>query len=298
VPEQNIKKEWKIIELIKWSAHYLKEKGVENPRTSAEILLGFVLNLKRIDLYLNYDRILKEDELINFREVIKRRAKKEPLQYITGSTEFMSLPFNVNPTVFIPRPETEILVENIIDISKERWKEKNVINILDIGTGCGNIAVCLAKYIDNSKIFAIDISDEILKIAEENAKLNSASDKINFKNLSIFDAGQTEFKDIHIVVSNPPYISLNDFPSLPDEVKLHEPEKGLHDNSDGLSFFKVICEKSKHWLTTDGMLFMEVGLGESENVCDIMKSSGFSKIKILKDYQQIKRIVFCENKNN
>ena len=297
MPEQNTKKEWKIIELINWSANYLKEKGVGNPRTSAEILLGFVLNLKRIDLYLNYNRILKEDELINFREVIKRRAKKEPIQYITGSTEFISLPFNVNPTVFIPRPETEILVENIIDISKERWKEKNVINILDIGTGCGNIAVCLAKYIDNSKIFAIDISDKILKIAEENAKLNSAADKIMLKNLSIFDASQTEFNDIHIVVSNPPYISLKDFPYLSDEVKLYEPEKGLHDSADGLSFFKVICEKSKDWLTTDGMLFMEIGLGTSEKVCDIIKSFGFSKIKILKDYQQIERVVFCENVN-
>ena len=99
----------------------------------------------------------------------------------------MSLPFNVNPAVFIPRPETEILVENIIDISKKRWKDKYVINILDIGTGCGNIAVCLAKYIDNSKIFAIDISDEILKIAEENAKMNSVANKITFKNLSIFN---------------------------------------------------------------------------------------------------------------
>lgn len=297
MPEQNTKKEWKIIELIYWSANYLKEKGVGNSRTSAEILLGFVLNLKRIDLYLNYDRILKEDELENFREVIKRRAKKEPTQYIIGSTEFMSLPFNVNPTVFIPRPETEILVENIIDISKERWKEKNVINILDIGTGCGNIAVCLAKYIDNSKIFAIDVSDEILKIAEENVKLNSVEDKITLKNLSIFDAGQTEFNDIHIVVSNPPYISLKDFPFLSDEVKLYEPEKGLHDNSDGLSFFKVICEKSKNWLTADGMLFLEIGLGVSEKVCDIMKSFGFSRIKILKDYQQIERVVFCENVN-
>lgn len=297
MPEQNTKKEWKIVELINWSANYLKEKGVGNPRTSAEILLGFVLNLKRIDLYLNYNRILKEDELTHFREVIKRRAKKEPTQYITGSTEFMSLPFNVNPTVFIPRPETEILVENIINISKERWKEKNVINILDIGTGCGNIAVCLAKYIDNSKIFAIDVSDEILKIAEENVKLNSVADKILLKNLSIFDAGQTEFNDIHIVVSNPPYISLKDFPYLSDEVKLYEPEEGLHDSADGLSFFKVICEKSKNWLTDDGMLFMEVGLGESEKVCDIMKSFGFSKIKILKDYQQIERVVFCENVN-
>ncbi|NVM02921.1 MAG: HemK family protein methyltransferase, partial [Candidatus Helarchaeota archaeon] len=175
--------------------------------------------------------------------------------------------------------------------------EGNVFNILDIGTGCGNIAVSLAKYIDNSKIFAIDISNEILKIAEENAKMNSVTDKITFKNLSIFDAGKTEFKDIRIIVSNPPYISIRDFPNLPDEVKLYEPEKGLCDNADGLSFFKVICEKSKNWLTPDGMLFVEVGLGESENVSNIMKSFGFSNIKILKDYQQIERIVFCENIN-
>ena len=295
MPEQISKEQWKIIDLIKRSTSYLKEKGIENPRTSTEILLGFVLNLKRIDLYLNFDRILFESELLKFRKVIKRRADKEPVQYITGSTEFMSLPFNVNPDVLIPRPETEILVETIINIAKERWKEEKIIKILDIGTGSGNIAVSLAKYIENSEIIAIDINEEILEAAKANAKLNSVSRKITFENLSIFDTTQNKFNNLHIIVSNPPYISSHEFPNLQDDVRLYEPEKSLHDNGDGLSFYKVICEKGKNWLISNGMIFAEIGIGIGSKVFNLFKSNGFSDIKILKDYRRIERIIFCEN---
>jgi release factor glutamine methyltransferase len=207
----------------------------------------------------------------------------------------MSIPFKVNSTVFIPRPETELLVEQIIDISKRRWEDEKAVNILDIGTGCGNIAISFAKYINNSHIFAIDVSDDILKIAEENAQMNSVGEKITFKKLSIFDAEKTDFENINIVASNPPYISLKDYQNLEDEVRHYEPEICLQDYNDGLSFFKIICEKSKEWLIDNGFLFMEMGLGESQDVYEIVKSYGFSNIKILKDYQQIDRVIFCEN---
>lgn len=294
--ENNAKNQSTINELINWSTQYLKENGVKNPRTSSEILLSFTLNLKRIDLYLKYDEIINKEKVTNFKEFIKRRAQKEPLQYIIGITEFMSIPFKVNPTVFIPRPETELLVEQIMDISKRKWKNEKVVNILDIGTGSGNIAISFAKYINNSHIIAIDISDDILKIAEENAKMNDVTEKITFKKLSIFDANQIDFENINIVASNPPYISLNDYLNLEDEVRHYEPEICLQDYGNGLTFFKIICEKSKEWLIDNGFLFMEMGFGESQDVYNIIKSYGFSNIKILKDYQQIDRVIFCENK--
>ncbi len=297
MPGQISKEQWKIIDLIERSTRYLKEKGIENPRTSTEILLGFVLNLKRIDLYLNFDKVLLETELLKFRKVIKRRANKEPVQYITGSTEFMSLPFNINPNVLIPRPETEILVENVINIAKERWKKEKIINILDIGTGSGNIAVSLAKYIENSEVITIDINEEILEVAKANAKFNSVSKKITFENLSIFDTSQNKFKNLHIIVSNPPYISSNEFPNLQDDVRLYEPEKSLHDYGDGLSFYKVICEKGKNWLTSNGMIFVEIGIGIGSIVFNLFKSYGFSDIKIIKDYQKIERVIYCERVN-
>ncbi len=291
MPSQNKKDIWMIIDLINWSTQYLKDKGIDNPRTSTEILLGFDLQIKRIDLYLNYNKILNKEELLKFKGLIKKRAKQEPLQYITGSTEFLSLPFKVDPTVLIPRPETELLTETAIDKAKERGEAG--VKILDIGTGSGNIAVSLAKYLKDSKVYAIDISDDILKIAGENAKLNDV--KVTFKILSIFDADESEFKDIDIIISNPPYVSSEDFPGLQDSVRLYEPKKSLSDDADGLTFYKEICKKGKYWLKPDGMLFMEMGLGESRDVYDIVKSHGFSNIEILKDYQEIDRIIYCSN---
>ncbi|MFC1557819.1 peptide chain release factor N(5)-glutamine methyltransferase [candidate division KSB1 bacterium] len=281
---------------IQLSAEYLKKNGIDNPRTSAEILLGYVLNMKRIDLYLYYDKILSKNHISQYKKVIEKRANKEPLQYITGSTEFMSLPFIVNPAVFIPRPETELLVEIVIEETKKKWNDEEKITILDIGTGSGNIAVSLTHYIKNAEVTTIDISDDTLKTAKENALLNNVADRIKFKNLSIVDADKNEFKDVSIIVSNPPYIPLEDYTNLPAEVKDYEPERSLHDNSDGLTFFRIILEKSRNYLADGGMLFMEMGMGESKDVRAIAESRRFSNITIIKDYQQIDRIIFCEKK--
>ena len=252
--------------------------------------------MKRVDLYLYHDKILSQNDISQYKKVIERRANKEPLQYITGSTEFMSLPFIVNPTVFIPRPETELLVEIIVEEAKKKWNAEEKISILDIGTGSGNIAVSLACYIKNAEITTIDISDDTLKTAEENARLNKVEDRITFKSRSIFDAEENEFKDVSIIVSNPPYIPLEDFSDLPADVKDYEPERSLHDNADGLTFFRIILEKSRDYLADGGMLFMEMGMGKSKDVRSIAESKGFSNITIIKDYRKIDRIIFCEKR--
>ena len=150
-----------VLESINLSSDYLKNKGIESPRINAELLLAHVLNCKRLNLYLSFEKPLSEEEIIKYKELLKRRIKFEPLQYIIGKVEFYGIDFMVNPSVLIPRQETEILVETII----RQYDKYDTLRILDIGTGSGNIAVSLAKNLDNSFITGIDISEDALKIA-------------------------------------------------------------------------------------------------------------------------------------
>ena len=204
-----------ILEIINLSADFLIGKGVEDSRINAELLLAHVLNCKRLDLYLKFDQPLKEEELAVYRELLKRRGRREPLQYIVGIVEFYGLEFKVNPSVLIPRPETEILVETVIENSNKDEQLK----ILDIGTGSGNIAVSISKHLVNSKIWGIDSSNEALKIADENSKINSVEDRTYYLQKNILNGFEINEKDFDIIVSNPPYISGKDFYSLPKTCK-------------------------------------------------------------------------------
>ena len=161
-----------VLEAINKSTGYLKDKGIESPRINAELLLSHILKCKRLNLYLSFDRPLTDEETDEYRELLKRRSKFEPLQYIVGSVEFFGLDFEINPKVLIPRPETELLVETIID----SLKEKESLTVLDIGTGSGNIAVALAKNLPDVRVKAIDISSDALKLAEKNSELSQIAD--------------------------------------------------------------------------------------------------------------------------
>jgi release factor glutamine methyltransferase len=279
-----------VLESIKLSTEYLHKKGVESPRINAELLLANILNCKRLDLYLKFDQPLKEEEINLYRRFISRRGKFEPLQYITGSVEFFGLEFKVNRSVLIPRPETEILVETIIDSAE---KEKN-IDILDIGTGSGNIAVSIAKKLPNVKISAIDISSEALLVAEENAKLNSVEDRIDFMNDSILNGLIYSAKKYDIIVSNPPYISADEFQNLQPELKVYEPRTALTDERDGFSFFRIISSKTKNILKEKGKLFFEVGKDQYKKVENILLENDFQNVTVKKDYLNIERVVYGE----
>ncbi|MFZ0455524.1 MAG: peptide chain release factor N(5)-glutamine methyltransferase [Ignavibacteriaceae bacterium] len=279
-----------VLESIKLSTDYLQKKGIESPRINAELLLANILNCKRLDLYLKFDQPLKEEEINMYREFISRRGKFEPLQYITGSVEFFGLEFKVNSSVLIPRPETEILVEAIIDSA---GKEENV-DILDIGTGSGNIAVSVAKNLPNSKISAIDISSDALLVAEKNAKLNSVEGRIDFMNDSILNGVIYAAKKYDIVVSNPPYISVEEFGNLQPELKVYEPRTALTDEGDGFSFFRIISSKTKNLLKDKGKLFFEVGKDQYKQVENILLENGFRNINIKRDYLNIERVIYGE----
>ncbi|MEI7812906.1 MAG: peptide chain release factor N(5)-glutamine methyltransferase [Ignavibacteria bacterium] len=276
-----------VLESIKLSTSYFEKKGIESPRVNAEILLAHVLKCKRLDLYMAFDKPLKEKELATYRETIKRRATFEPLQYIVGSVEFYGLPFQVDRSVLIPRPETEILVESIINA----FPKDNCFNILDIGTGTGNIPISLAKYLPQSHFTSIDISRDALKLAKQNAADNSVSDRIVFLHKDILST-ETEFENkFDIIVSNPPYVPVNEYPTLQAEIIRFEPREAVTDENDGLTFYKSISGKAELLLNENGYLFFEVGKGQAGCVYEIMEADNYKNIKIIKDYLNIERVI-------
>jgi release factor glutamine methyltransferase len=278
-----------VLESINLSAEYLNKKGIDSPKLNAELLLACILNCKRLDLYLSFDRPLKEDEIQNYRELLKRRASNEPLQYILGSVEFYGLEFKVNSSVLIPRQETEILVETIINTAD---KEKEY-NVLDIGTGSGIIAVSLAKHLPAVKITALDISEKVLTVAALNAELNEVKDRINFIQADITKDNCFEDK-FDIIVSNPPYISSAEYEELKPELKVYEPKFALTDYNDGLSFYRSITGSAGKMLNPGKSVYFELGAGQSASVKAIMEQNGFSKIEIIKDYLGIDRVISGE----
>ena len=277
-----------VLESINRSSEYLKNKGIESPRINAELLLAYILDCKRLNLYLAFDRPLSEEELEKYRSLLKRRVKFEPLQYIIGRVEFYGMDFIVNPSVLIPRQETEILVETII----EQYKDFEAVNILDIGTGSGNIAISLAKNL-NSYITAVDISDDALKTANENALLNSISNKINFikKDFLIDDINMHDFD---VVVSNPPYVSIEEYETLQPELKVYEPKVALTDFNSGFQFYEAISERSNQLLKNGGKLFFEIGRGQFPEVRKIMEKYNYQNITIFNDYMNIERVISGE----
>jgi release factor glutamine methyltransferase len=279
-----------VLESINLSSEYLKHKGIESPRINAELLLAHILNCKRLNLYLSFEKPLTEEEIDKYRELLKRRSNFEPLQYIIGKVEFYGIDFKVNPSVLIPRQETEVLVETII----EQYDKYDKLRILDIGTGSGNIAVSLAKYLDNSFITACDISEDALKTAKENAFLNSVNSRTEFIKIDFL---KEEFirNDFDVVVSNPPYISMEEFETLSPELKKYEPRVALTDFYSGFHFYEIISSKSNYLLKSGGKLFFEVGKGQFSKVSEILKKNNFQNINIKKDYLNIERVISGEN---
>lgn len=279
-----------VLESLQLSTDFLEKKGIESSRLNAELLLSEILKCKRLDLYLKFDQLLKENEVTIYREWITRRGKFEPLQYIIGNVEFYGLPFKVTPDVLIPRPETEILVEEVIKFCKD----KTGLKILDIGTGSGNIPIALTKYLNDVELTAVDISEKALSIARENAITNGVVERINFITADVKNF-MSDYK-FDIVVSNPPYVSKEEYPILQNEIKNYEPMVAVTDSSDGLDLYRTIAEKAKILLKSNGKIFLEVGKDQEKFIADILEKNDFINIYFVKDYQQIDRVVVGELK--
>ena len=277
-----------VLECINKSAEYLTKKGIESARTNAELMLAHLLQCKRLDLYLMYDQPLNNEEIERYREYLRRRGSFEPVQYIIGSVEFYGLKIKVTPSVLIPRSETELLVEAVINVTDKNRK----LNILDIGSGSGNIAIALTVNLPNVIVSGIDISDDAIKIANENAEFHNVSERCKYFKKDILRDKLNDEKEYDIIVSNPPYVSESDYEKVQPEIKNYEPDIAVTDHSDGFLFYKLITEVSDKLLKHQGKLFFELGLGQCEKVKQILLNNGFENISVVQDYQNIKRVIY------
>ncbi|CUS96379.1 peptide chain release factor N(5)-glutamine methyltransferase [Candidatus Kryptobacter tengchongensis] len=286
-------KNWRIIDIINWGTQYFKLKGIDEARLTIELMLCHILKCKRVDLYVNFEKPLTKSELENLKELIKRRLRREPLQYIIGKTEFMGLEFKLTPAVLIPRPETEILVERALETLKKEFADRKTPKVLDIGTGSGNIAISLAKFLgDKITVIGIDISKEAIELAKENAQLNGVKN-VEFIQLDLFDQKLiNEFKkQFDLIVSNPPYIAVDEIENLQDEIKKFEPRHAITDGANGLSFYKKIAKIGKELINETGFILVEIAYGQAENVKKIFTDADYGQIEIFKDYLGIERVV-------
>jgi release factor glutamine methyltransferase len=281
-----------VLTLIEVSARFLEEQGIDEARLTAELLLAHVLSCRRIDLYLRFERILNDGELAAYRECIRRRLRHEPLQYIVGSTEFMGLRFTVDPRVLIPRPETELLVESVIEAVKSGSFSQTVL--LDIGTGSGNIAVSIAKMIGGSRVDAIDASADALEVAAMNVRDHQCEDRVSLKQLDFLNNSSQLEPGYTMVVSNPPYIPAAESPSLQQEVRDFEPKTAWTDGNDGLTFYRAIAKESMRLLIPGGSAIVEIGFGQAKDVAALFQANGFSRIAVRKDYGGIERILTAQ----
>jgi len=272
-----------ILTLLKIGAEILKENKIESSQLEVEILLSFLLGIERYKIYT--EKIEVDKNFVNrFLKLIEKRKKGIPIQYITKKVNFFDSEFKIEKGVFIPRPETEILVEKTIQIYKENFYPKKV-KIFDIGTGCGNIAICLAKNIENCYVVGTDISKKAVKLAEENAILNNVENKVEFRYSNIFSDIDGIFE---IIVSNPPYVSETEYEKLSKEVK-NEPKKALIAGKDGLKIIKKILYDVSNFLKKNGFLIMEIGKGQKGKI-ERMNLKGIEISGFLDDYSGIKRV--------
>ncbi|MFO7985653.1 MAG: peptide chain release factor N(5)-glutamine methyltransferase [Desulfatiglandaceae bacterium] len=286
-------KTWCIKELLQVTTTYLKGKHIEAPRLNAEVLLAHQLDLDRVALYLNFDQPLTEAELSGYRSLVKRRAAREPLQYITGVQEFWSLKMTVGPDVLIPRPETEILVEQAVSLAREMEKEKgDPLVILELGTGCGAVAVALARELPGVFIRATDVSQGALNVARRNAVLHEVSDRIVFRKGDLWEPLATEHLRFDLVASNPPYVADTEMADLPPEVRDHEPGQALDGGHEGMHFLERIINRAPGFLNPGGWLVLEMAPHQTEKVLDLIhRSKAYGPQSRLKDYSGRYRVI-------
>lgn len=280
-----------IKEVLASTVKYFKKHNIEEPRLDAEVLLAHILNKKRIQLYVDFDLPLQKEEMDKYRDLIYKRAHHVPVAYLTGIKEFMSLEFDIDENVLIPRPETEQLVENIIEYCQDNKITEP--NIVDIGTGSGVIAISLAHYMNESRVLGIDISDTALRVAKKNIEKHQLGDRVKVVQGNILEPLIRIGKDnVDIIVSNPPYINERDMKELSKEVK-KEPRLALVAGYDGLKYYRQIIPQAEKILKGGGLLALEIGNKQGEEIKKLLQSSWHS-IDIKQDYAGYDRMIFAK----
>jgi release factor glutamine methyltransferase len=278
---------WTIRELTRTTTDYLRKKGVDEPRLTTELLLAHSLRMKRVELYLNFDKPLSDGELDTFRDFIKRRLAHEPVQYIIGTAGFMGLEIATHEGVFIPRQETEILV-SVVKLWLEDRNLKEFV-LYDIGTGTGAIALALAHSFPQSTLFASDISEIALECARKNAERQGFSKRITFLAGNLFHP-YVQIEKADVIVSNPPYIPAEGIECLPEIVK-REPIEALIAGKEGLEIIQKLIQGTPSYLKPEGLLAFEIGIDQAEPVTALLKQNGnYGNTKLVPDLRGIKRV--------
>jgi len=275
-----------VLEVLQSTTGYFQKRNIDSPRLNAEHLLAHVLSRKRMELYLDFDRQVRESELAPLRELLKRRGSGEPLQHLLGTVEFCGRSFRCDKRALVPRPETEQLVELLISHLKSEIASSRII---DVGTGSGVIALTLAAEFPTAEIVGADISDDALMLARENAERLKLADRVLFLRSNLLESIQPDFD---LIVANLPYVSADDRENLSREV-LHDPEVALFAGSRGDELMRQLIEDAPSWLRPGGMLAMEIGLGQSETLVAALAEKNYRDILTEKDYSGVIRFLFA-----
>jgi release factor glutamine methyltransferase len=283
-----------IIETINKAMIELATAGITNARLDAEVLLSHIIGKDRVWLITHRDDALDGRDQRDFDEALRRRAKREPLQYLIGNQEFWGLEFKVTPDVLIPRPETELIIEAALAIVQDRNQQARIV---DLCTGSGCIAVSLAKELTSAHVIATDASERALAVARENARYHGVADRIRYLEGDLFcPLEELDIRGrVDIMVSNPPYVRAGDLPALQPEVKDYEPLMALIAGPEGTEMAKRIIKTAPEYLKKNGALIMEMGLGQAEALTRMAEATGaYTRPEILKDLAGIERVIVAK----
>ncbi|MBU0994768.1 MAG: peptide chain release factor N(5)-glutamine methyltransferase [Proteobacteria bacterium] len=286
---------WTIRKIIESSVSCFEKNGIDSPRITAETLLVHVLNIRKLDLYLEQDRLLSETEISDYNRLVYRRLEREPLAYIVGEKGFWSLSFDVNRDVLIPRPDTECLVETALAVIPEKKKGDSACRILDLGTGSGAIILSLAKERPGHAFFAVDMSVGAVCLASKNARRNFLEGKVSFFAGYWLDAIKNDHFLFDVIVSNPPYIRTQDIKTLQPEIHQFEPFLALDGDEDGLKAIRHIVNDAVSYLISGGRLILEAGDDQKKDLVEIIEKNGkYRHISFHRDLTGKTRVVQME----
>ncbi len=285
---------WSIGQLLSWTRGFLSDKGVDEPRLAAELLLASALGCRKIDLYTRFEQIPGAEQVGRFRELVREAAAHKPIAYLVGHKEFYSLDFLVTPDVLIPRPETEMLVDQAVACGKAMAGKP--MQVLDIGTGSGCVAVAIAKLLPTSRVVATDVSAAALSISGRNAERNKVAERLTFVEADAvgIPAGCVPAGGFDVLVSNPPYIAESDRESLAANVRDFEPALALFGGTDGLDVIRKIAAGGRALLGIGGRAFVEVASGQYGPASAVFEKNGWVSRGVIADGAGIPRVLSLE----
>ncbi|MBL7140441.1 MAG: peptide chain release factor N(5)-glutamine methyltransferase [Planctomycetes bacterium] len=309
--------DWTIGRLIEWTRDFFARKGVDQPRLEAEILLAHVLGFARIDLYMRYEQEVEEQQRAAFRDLVRRRTDGEPARYLVGTCEFMSLAFKVTPDVLIPRPETEMLVEEVARrvrasartpleaaaeaaaapsaAGAETGSDPAAPEIIELCTGSGAVAVSLAVHLPTAQVTATDLSEAALAVARTNAEAHGVADRVTLLAGDLYDAlDAADARPADFLLANPPYVAEGEWDGLPAEIRRHEPRGALVAGPDGTEVIERIVKGARAYLKPGGVMLVEIGESQGRAAREMAEAArGLADVDILKDYAGHDRILLA-----